>query len=61
MYRARDDKSGGVIHTALFKLDAQYRTFLDKNFKQHLIICSPSAKYVWQLKKAISNTNSKMR
>ena len=35
---------------APFTLAAYYELFLDKNFEQYLIICSPRAKHVWEFK-----------
>lgn len=51
MYRTRGDKTGtSVSHAAATKLSAQYRQFLDWNFKHYFIICSPAAKHVSELK-----------
>jgi len=37
-------------HAAAIKLDVQCPQFLDKNFKQYLIIRSPGFKHIWELK-----------
>jgi hypothetical protein len=50
-HRTNLKKSSGV----------QHQQFLDKNFKQYLIICSPGVKHVWELKEVISNTYSNMQ
>jgi hypothetical protein len=51
MYRTRGGKTGtSVSHAAATKLSAQYRKFLDRNFKHYSIICSSAAKHVSQLK-----------
>jgi len=61
MHRTRD-KTGGVrVKQLPLKLGVRYRQFLNKNFKQYLIICSPSVKHVWELKGVISSTHSNMR
>jgi hypothetical protein len=46
MYGTHADMTGGVCHATDIRLAAQYRTFLDKNFKHYLIICSLGAKNV---------------
>lgn len=51
MYRTRGDKTGTTVsHAAAIKLSAQYRQFLDRNFKRYLTICLPAVKYVSELK-----------
>jgi hypothetical protein len=37
------------------KRAAQNWQFLEKNFKQHLIMCLPGVKHAWKLKKVIPN------
>jgi len=60
MYRTRGDKTDtSVSHAAATKLSALYRQFLDRNFKHYLIICSPAAKHVSELK-FISETQYNM-
>jgi hypothetical protein len=49
-----------MSHAAAVKLAAQYRQFVDKNFEEYLIICSPGVKDVWDLK-VIYNTCSDIR
>jgi len=61
MHRKRDDKIGGVRVNKLPLNFAPYRKFLDNNFKQYLIICSPIVKHVCELNGVISNTHSNMR
>ena len=39
-----------LSHAAAIKLDVQCPQFLDKNFQQFLIICSPGVKHVWEVK-----------
>jgi len=61
MYRTRGDKTGtSASHAAATRLSAQYRQILDRNFKHYLIICSPAAKHVSELK-FISQTQYNMR
>jgi hypothetical protein len=60
MYRTQADRNGGVIHATVLKLAAQYWEFLSKNFKQYLIISSPSVKHVSGLKEVISDIQSNM-
>ena len=61
LYRTRGYKTGtSVSHVAATKLSAQYRQFLDRNFNHYLIICSPAAKHVSELK-FISETQYNLR
>jgi hypothetical protein len=57
MYRTRGDKTGSVsIVTG--KLAALYWQFLDNNFKEYLLVCSPSVYNTEDLKKVTSSTSS---
>ena len=52
MYRTRDDKSGGVwVQAAAVKPTAQYRIFLDINFKEGLMNFSPGVKHARKLRR----------
>jgi hypothetical protein len=55
MYRTQADRNGGGVHAAAINLAAQYWEFLSENFKQYLIISSPSLKHVSGLKEVISD------
>lgn len=43
-------------HTTAIIPVVQYQQFLDKNFKEFLIICSPPAKHIRELKEVIFKT-----
>jgi hypothetical protein len=49
-----------VSPEAAVELPAQYQQFLDKNFKQYLIICSPGVMHISELKEVMYNTYSNM-
>jgi len=55
MYGTRADMTGGLCHASAVKLAALCRSFVDKNFKQYLVICLIAVKNICEVKKVISN------
>jgi hypothetical protein len=55
MYGIRADMTGGMCHATAVKLAAQYRSFVAKNFKQYLVICSLAVKNICEVKEVIPN------
>jgi hypothetical protein len=49
------DMTGAVCHETAVKRAAQYRSFVAKNFKQYLVICSIAVKNICSVKEVISN------
>jgi len=55
MYGTRADMTGDLCHATAVKLAAQHRSFVAKNIKQYLVICSLAVKNICEVKDVISN------
>jgi hypothetical protein len=55
MYGTSADMTGGLRHATAVKLTTQYRSFVAKNFKQYLVICSLAVKKICEVKEVASN------
>ena len=49
-----------MCHAAAVNLATQYRQFLDKNFGQYLIICSPGVEHVSESEDIYSSDSNKL-